>query len=74
MQSAIVAPSGRNDIVGHITDTASLTKGKHDLRFGGEFRQGQIDAFNTGNSTGLFAFQWAVPVLGKRIRQLQITT
>jgi hypothetical protein len=56
----IVAPSGRNDIVGHITDTASLTKGKHDIRFGGEFRQGQIDAFNTGNSTGLFRFSGGV--------------
>ncbi len=56
----IVAPSGRNDIVGHITDTASLSKGKHDMRFGGEYRQGQIDAFNTGNSTGLFRFTGGV--------------
>jgi hypothetical protein len=55
-----VAPSGRNDIVGHITDTASLTKGKHDIRFGGEYRQGQIDAFNSGNSTGLFRFNGSV--------------
>ena len=51
-----VAPSGRNDITGHLTDTLALTKGKHELRVGGEFRQAQIDAFNTGNSTGLFRF------------------
>ena len=52
----IVAPSGRNDIVGQLGDTVSIAKGKHDFRFGGEFRQAQIDAFNSGNSTGLFRF------------------
>ena len=51
-----VAPSGRNDITGHLTDTLAITKGKHEIRVGGEFRQAQIDAFNTGNSTGLFRF------------------
>ncbi len=55
----IVAPSGRNDITGHITDTLSWTKGKHEYRFGGEFRQAQIDAFNTGNSSGVFDFTGA---------------
>ena len=52
----IVAPSGRNDITGHITDDFSWTKGKHEFRFGGEYRQAQIDAFNSGNSSGLFRF------------------
>lgn len=51
-----VAPSGRNDIVGQLADVVSISKGTHDFRFGGEFRQAQIDAFNTGNSTGLFRF------------------
>jgi hypothetical protein len=55
----IVAPSGRNDITGHLDDTLSWTKGKHEFRFGGEFRQAQIDAFNTGNSSGLFNFTGA---------------
>ncbi len=55
----IVAPSGRNDITGHITDDFSWTKGKHEFRFGGEFRQAQIDAFNSGNSSGLFRFTGA---------------
>ena len=55
----IVAPSGRNDITGHITDDFSWTKGKHEFRFGGEYRQAQIDAFNSGNSTGLFRFTGA---------------
>ncbi len=52
----IVAPSGRNDIVGQINDTVAISKGTHDFRFGGEYRQAQIDAFNSGNSTGLFRF------------------
>jgi hypothetical protein len=52
----VVAPSGRNDITGHLTDTLSWTKGKHEFRFGGEYRQAQIDAFNSGNSSGQFSF------------------
>ncbi len=52
----IVAPSGRNDITGHLTDDLSWSRGKHEFRFGGEYRRAQIDAFNTGNSTGLFNF------------------
>ena len=52
----IDAPSGRNDITGHLTDTLSWTKGKHEFRFGGEYRQAQIDAFNSGNSSGKFSF------------------
>jgi len=56
----VVAPSGRNDIVGQLNDTVSISKGTHDFRFGGEFRQAQIDAFNTGNSTGLFRFTGSI--------------
>ena len=52
----IVAPSGRNDITGHLTDTLSWTKGKHEYRFGGEYRKAQINAFNTGDSSGQFNF------------------
>ena len=52
----LVAPSGRNDITAHLTDALTWTKGKHEYRFGGEFRQAQIDAFNTGDSSGEFSF------------------
>jgi hypothetical protein len=52
----IVAPSGRNDITGHLTDAVTWTRGKHEFRFGGEFRQAQIDAFNSGDSSGEFTF------------------
>ena len=40
-QVGITPPEGRNDITGHLTDILSYLKGKHQLRFGGEFRQGR---------------------------------
>jgi hypothetical protein len=52
----ITAPAGRTDVTGQITDTLSWTKGKHFFRLGGEYRRAQVDALNTGNSTGLFSF------------------
>jgi hypothetical protein len=53
---SVVAPSGRNDITGHLTDTMSYSVGKHDFRFGGEYRRGYVNIFNSGNSTGQFNF------------------
>ncbi|MDE1156527.1 MAG: TonB-dependent receptor [Acidobacteriaceae bacterium] len=55
-KAGIIAPSGRNDITGHLTDTVSYTVGSHAIRFGGEFRRGYVNIFNSGNSTGLFNF------------------
>ena len=49
-------PEGRNDITGHLTDQVSWTVGKHEIRFGGEYRQSQLDEFYNRNSTGIFAF------------------
>ncbi len=54
--AGVIAPSGRNDITGHLTDTASYTVGAHAVRFGGEYRRGYVNVFNTGNSTGQFKF------------------
>src|ERR1700733_4306527 len=48
--------SGRNDITGHIDDSLSWTKGKHEFRFGGEFRQAQVDDFYQTNQRGTFTF------------------
>ena len=50
------APSGRNDITGHIDDALSYTVGAHQLRFGGEFRQARVDDFYKTNSRGNFVF------------------
>ena len=49
-------PEGRNDITGHIDEAMSWSLGKHQLRFGGEFRQAQIDEFYQRHSTGTFSF------------------
>ncbi|WP_263370142.1 TonB-dependent receptor [Granulicella cerasi] len=55
-KAGIIAPSGRNDITGHLNDTVSYTVGSHAFRFGGEFRRGYVNVFNSGNSTGQFNF------------------
>ena len=59
-------PSGRNDITGHLTDALGLVIGKHELRFGGEFRQAQLDEFYHRKERGAFTFNgtegpWAAP-------------
>lgn len=55
-QVGITPPEGRNDIVGHLTDIVSYTTGKHEFRFGGEFRQGRVDEFYFRHGLGSFAF------------------
>ena len=49
-------PSGRNDITGQATDTASLVFGKHELRFSGEFRRGFVNEFYHRKTRGNFSF------------------
>jgi hypothetical protein len=55
-QVGLTPPEGRNDITGHLTDQLSWTKGKHQLRFGGEYRQAQLDEFYHRHATGSFTF------------------
>ena len=52
----LTPPEGRNDITGHLTDQLSWVKGKHEFRFGGEFRQAQLDEFYHRNAVGSFVF------------------
>jgi hypothetical protein len=40
--------SGRTDVTTHMSDVLSYTKGKHELRFGGEIRQVQIEEWGAG--------------------------
>jgi len=49
-------PSGRNDITGQATDSASLVLGKHELRFSGEFRRGYVNEFYHRKQRGNFSF------------------
>jgi outer membrane receptor protein involved in Fe transport len=57
-------PEGRNDITGHLTDQLSWVKGKHQMRFGGEFRQAQLDEFYHRHATGSFTFDGSQVVTG----------
>jgi outer membrane receptor protein involved in Fe transport len=60
-------PEGRNDITGHLTDDFSWTVGRHQFKFGGEFRQAQLDEFYHRHALGSFTFdgsQGPVPGAG----------
>jgi outer membrane receptor protein involved in Fe transport len=52
----ITPPEGRKDITGHLTDIVSYVTGAHQLRFGGEFRQGRVNEFYFRRGTGEFTF------------------
>jgi hypothetical protein len=49
-------PSGRNDITGQGSDSASLVLGKHELRFSGEYRRGYVNEFYHRKQRGNFSF------------------
>lgn len=49
-------PLGRKDYTGHITDSATWIHGKHQIRFGGEFRRSYIDLQYQANTRGTFSF------------------
>lgn len=52
----LTPPQGRNDITGHITDDLAWTVGKHQYKFGGEYRQAQLDEFYNRHTQGVFNF------------------
>jgi hypothetical protein len=60
----LTPPEGRNDITGHITDQLSWVLGKHQMRFGGEFRQAQLDEFYHRHAVGSFTFDGSQAVSG----------
>jgi hypothetical protein len=55
-QVGITPPEGRNDITGMLEDIASYSRGKHQIRFGGEMRQGHVNEFYYRHSLGQFTF------------------
>src|SRR5437016_5819183 len=55
-QIGLTPPEGRNDVTAHLTDIISYTTGKHQFRFGGEFRQGRVNEFYHRRGTGQFTF------------------
>jgi hypothetical protein len=52
----LTPPEGREDITGHLTDVVSYTVGKHQYRFGGEFRRAQLEEFYHRHALGSFTF------------------
>jgi hypothetical protein len=54
-------PEGRNDITGHLNDAVNWAKGKHQMRFGGEYRQMQLNEFYWRHATGSFTFDTTYP-------------
>jgi hypothetical protein len=49
-------PEGRQDVTGHLTDVVSYTVGKHQFRFGGEFRRAQLEEFYHRHGLGNLHF------------------
>jgi Carboxypeptidase regulatory-like domain/TonB dependent receptor-like, beta-barrel len=54
-------PEGRNDITGHLDDAVNWVIGKHQLRFGGAYRQMQLNEFYWRHSVGSFTFDTTYP-------------
>jgi hypothetical protein len=52
----LTPPLGRIDTTGHLTETLSYIVGKHQLRFGGEYRRSRGDIFYNRNGRGTFAW------------------
>ncbi len=52
----VTPPEGRTDITGHFDDSVSYTIGKHEYRFGGEFRKAQVYDFYQTGARGVFTF------------------
>jgi hypothetical protein len=56
----VTPTSGRNDISGQIADTLSWTVGKHQFRFGLEYRRAYIDLYYNWGARGAFNFNGEV--------------
>ena len=75
-QIGLTPPEGRNDVTGHLTDVASYTVGKQQLRFGAEIRQARVNEFYHRRGTGKFVFDgtqgpWAGDVgVGDNVKAL----
>jgi hypothetical protein len=54
--TGVTPPLGRIDVSGQISDNLSWVKGKHEMKFGGEFRHVQLDELYYRNAQGNYKF------------------
>jgi Carboxypeptidase regulatory-like domain/TonB dependent receptor len=52
----VTPPEGRNDIIGSLNEDLTYTVGRHEMRFGGDYVNGQIDDFYQNGQRGTFVF------------------
>ncbi len=55
-QTGATQPSGRTDVTGHVTDNFHWTLGRHELKFGGEYRHSNVNQLYFSSSRGTFTF------------------
>jgi len=55
-QTGATQPSGRTDVTGHVTDNLHWTVGRHELKFGGEFRHSNVNQLYFSSARGTFTF------------------
>jgi len=68
----VTPTSGRNDISGQLADTLSWTVGKHQIRFGLEYRRAYIDLYYNWGARGAFNFGTA-GILGPWANDASVT-
>lgn len=54
--TGLTPPLGRIDVTGQISDNLSWVKGKHEFKFGGEFRRVLLNEFYRRNAQGNYKF------------------
>lgn len=69
----VTPTSGRNDISGQIADTLSWTVGKHQMRFGLEYRRAYIDLYYNWGARGAFNFGTGPSALGPWANDTSVT-
>ena len=55
-QTGATHPSGRTDVTGHVTADFHWTLGKHEIKFGGEYRHSNVNQLYFSSSRGTFTF------------------
>jgi len=55
-QTGATQPSGRTDVTGHVTDNFHWTVGRHQMKFGGEFRHSNVNQLYFSSARGTFTF------------------